>query len=36
MKLKALAEMYDHLIEHVIEEINTYDFPKLEEYQSCI
>ena len=34
IELIVLAEMYNHPIEHVIEEINAYDFPELEDYQS--
>ena len=35
-ELEALAEMYNHPIEHVIQEINMYDFPELEDHQSCM
>ena len=34
IELKALAEMYNHQIEHVIVEINGYDFTEWESYQS--
>ena len=36
IELEALAEMCDHLIEHVIDKINAYYLPKLEDQQSCI
>ena len=34
IELESLAEILDHLIQHVIEEINVYDFPKVEDNQS--
>ena len=36
IELEALAEMHNHQIELVIEEINLYDFPQLDNHQTCI
>ena len=33
---EALAKMHDQPIEHVIEEVNSYDFPQLEDHQTHI
>ena len=36
IELESLAEILYHPIEHVIEEINAFDFPEMEDLQSCI
>ena len=36
IELESLVEMLDHLIEHVIEETNMYDFPEMESKQTVL